>query len=68
MTQKKEKVNTMIKLSYYLGRKVVVNFKSGYTMKGLFEHYKDNEYYLVLRDGSRSYFKSNTINWIKYKE
>lgn len=58
----------MIVLSYYLGRDVIIRFDNGYIMQGLFEHYKDNEYYLVLRDGSRSYFKSNTINWIKYKE
>lgn len=58
----------MIVLSYYLGRKVTINFKSGYTMKGLFEHYKDNEYYIVLRDGSRSYFNQSAINWIKYSE
>lgn len=58
----------MIVLSYYLGRDVIIRFDNGYIMQGLFEHYKDNEYYIVLRDGSRSYFKSNTINWIKYKE
>lgn len=58
----------MIVLSYYLGRDVIIRFDNGYVMQGLFEHYKDNEYYIVLRDGSRSYFKSNTINWIKYKE
>ena len=57
----------MNKLSFYLGRKVICKLSNGLTVRGLLEQWKGNEYYLVLYDGSRCYFKSNYIEWIKYQ-
>ena len=55
----------MNKLSFYLGREVIIRFNSGYISRGLLERYQGREYYLVLRDGSRFYFRDNTVEWIK---
>lgn len=54
-------------ISYYLGRKVILRLKNGLTMRGLLEQWKNNEYYLTLWDGSRSYFYKDSIEWIKYQ-
>lgn len=58
----------MNRLSFYLGRKVIIRFTSGYVMKGLLEQYNQRDYYIVLRDGSRSYFRDSSIEWIKYDD
>lgn len=55
----------MNKLSFYLGREVIIRFNNGYISRGLLERYQGREYYLVLRDGSRFYFRDNTVDWIK---
>lgn len=55
----------MCKLSMYLGRQVCICIYDKYIMRGLFEQYTDNQYYIVMRDGSRSYFKPDKIKWIR---
>lgn len=55
----------MTSLSLYLGRKVKVCLYEKYIMRGLFEQYDDKQYYIVLQDGSRSYFRSDNIKWIE---
>ena len=56
----------MIKMSYFLGRKVIVKLKTGAIIRGLFEQWKDNEYYIVFGDGSRRFFNQKLIACIYY--
>lgn len=55
----------MTSLSLYLGRNVRVCLYEKYIMRGLFEQYDDKQYYIVLQDGSRSYFRPANIKWIE---
>lgn len=56
--------DNMLRLSYYLGRKVKLTLTNGYIVHGYFEQYEDKQYYIVLRDGSRIYFRPHTIKTI----
>lgn len=58
----------MNKLSFYLDREVTIKLSNGYKMQGLLQHYKQNEYYLVLRDGSRCYFTRTQVDTIQFKK
>lgn len=56
----------MIIFSYFLGRTVRVYFKDKTKVVGHFNKYKDDEYYLVLRDGSRMFFDKHRVFSIEY--
>ena len=56
----------MIIFSYFIGRTVRVYFKDNTKVIGHFDKYKDDEYYLVLRDGSRMFFDKHRVYSIEY--
>ena len=56
----------MIIFSYFLGREVRVRFKDSTKVTGYLDKYKDDEYYIVLRDGSRMFFQKHRVYSIEY--
>ena len=56
----------MIIFSYFLGREVRVRFKDSTKVTGYLDKYKDDEYYVALRDGSRIFFPKHRVYSIEY--
>ena len=56
----------MIIFSYFLGREVRIRFKDSTNVTGYLDKYKGDEYYIVLRDGSRIFFTKHKIYSIEY--